>query len=74
MESERAETGSEVGPRRGHYWQTRSGVWAGTEWEALRRRLLAPPAQASGEALGWGPSLLGAFLGGARWTQVAAAE
>lgn len=43
-------------------------------WEALRRRLLSPPAQVSGEALGWNPSLLGAGLGDARWIRVGAAE
>lgn len=40
---------------------------------ALRRKL-APPAQESGVALGWDPSLLGAGLGGARWIRAGAAE
>lgn len=74
MESERAEMGSEAGPRRGHYWQTRFGVQAGMGWGVLRRRLLPPQAGASWEAPGWGPSLLVAGLGGARWTWVGAAE
>lgn len=74
VESERAEMGSEAGPRRGHYWQTCSGVRAGMGWGALRRRLLPPPARASGEAQVWGPLLLGAGLAGAHWTWVGAAE
>lgn len=74
VESEQAEMGSEAGLRRGRYWQTHSGVQAGTGWEALRRKLLPLLAWASGEAPGWGLSLLGAGLGGARWTWVGAAE
>lgn len=74
MESERAEMGSEAGPRRGHYWQTRFGVQAGMGWGVLRRRLLPLRARASWEAPGWGPSLLVAGLAGARWTWVGAVE
>lgn len=75
MESELVEMGSEAGPRRGHCWQThQDGVQAGMGWGARRRRLLLPPAQESGGAPGWGPSLLGAGLGGARWTQAGVAE
>lgn len=43
-------------------------------WEVLRRRLLAPLAEASGEALGWGPLLPGAGLAGAHWMWVGAVE
>lgn len=74
MESEQAEMGSEAGPRRGHYWQTRSGVQAGMGWGALRRRLRPPLARVSWAAPGWGPSLLGAGLGDARWMWVGAVE
>lgn len=74
MESEPAEMGSEVGLRRGRCWQTRRGGGrAGMGSGALRRKL-APPAQESGVALGWDPSLLGAGLGGARWIRAGAAE
>lgn len=74
VESEPAETGSEVGPRRGRCWQTRRGGGrAGTGSGALRRKL-PPPAQESGVAPGWDPSLLGAGLGGAHWIRADAAE
>ena len=74
VESEPAETGSEAGPRRGHCWQTRSGVLAWTGWGARQRKLLPPLAPESEGALGSGLSLLGAGLGDARWTWVGAVE
>lgn len=73
-ESVLAETGSEAGLRRGHCWQTRSGVQAGMEWGALRRSLRPPQARESEGALVWDLSLQGAGLGGARLTQVGAVE
>lgn len=69
-----AEMVSEVALRRGRCWQTRSVVQAGMGWGALRRRLQAPQAQESGEALVWDPVLQEAGLVGARWTQVGAVE
>ena len=71
MESEPAEMGSEAGPRRGHCWQTRSGVQAWTGWGVRQRRL---PAWESGGGPGSGLSLPGAGLGDARWIWVGAVE
>lgn len=73
-ESVLAEMVSEVVPRRGRCWQTRSVVQAGMGWGVLRRRLQPPQAQESGEALVWDPALQVAGLVGARWTQVGAVE
>lgn len=73
-ESVLAEMVSEVALRRGRCWQTRSVVQAGMGWGALRRRLQAPQAQESGEALVWDPVLREAGPVGARWTQVGAVE
>lgn len=74
VESEPAEMEPEAGPRRGHCWQTRSGVQAWTGWGARQRRLLPPLAQESEGALGSGLSLLAAGPGDARWTWVGAVE
>lgn len=69
-----AEMVSEAVLRRGHCWQTRFVVQAGMGLGAPRRRLQAPQAQESGEALVWDPSLQEAGLVGAHWTQVGAVE